>query len=138
MNEEQQDQCEALKTLDTSRGFLLLILVSVILSYIALSRQREALCLSLEGQEECAEQVGEVYPIRMGASALIVGALGYFFALALQNCRDAAPCDSVAAHSANLNVLAGFLVLLAALIRLFDLNMTQRAQSALTGELLPD
>ena len=138
MNEERQEQCEELKTLDISCVFLLLILVSVILSYIALSRQREAICLTLEGQEECAKQVGEVYPIRLGASALIVGALGYFFALSLENCRSVDPCDSVAVHSANLNVLAGFLVLLAALIRLFDLNMTQRAQSALTGEQLPD
>lgn len=138
MNEERQEQCEELKTLDTSRAFLILIIVSVILSYIALSRQREALCLAMHGQKACAQQVGEVYPIRLGASALIVGALGYFFALSLENCRSADPCDSMAVHSTNLNALAGFLVLLAALIRLFDLNMTQRAQSALTGELLPD
>ena len=138
MNEERQDLCEELKTLDTSLGFLLLIIVSVILSYLALSRQREALCLTLEGQEACAEQVGEVYPIRLGASALIVGALGYFFSLTLENCRNADPCNSAAAQSAWRSVLAGFLVLLAALIRLFDLNFTQRAQSALTGEQLPD
>lgn len=138
MNRERQEQCGELETLDTSLGFLLLIIASVILSYIALSRQRKALCLTLEGHEECAEQVGEVYPIRLGASALVVGALGYFFSLALENCRSVDPCDSVAAQSASRNVLAGFLVLLAALIRLFDLNFTQRAQSALTGEQLPD
>ena len=138
MNEERQDLCEELKTLDTSLGFLLLIIVSVILSYLALSRQRKALCLTLEGQEACAEQVGEVYPIRLGASALIVGALGYFFSLTLENCRNVDPCDRAAAQSAWRSVLAGFLVLLAALIRLFDLNFTQRAQSTLTGEQLPD
>lgn len=138
MNEERREQCEELKTLDTSLGFLLLVIASVILSYIALSRQRKALCLTMEGREECAEQVGEVYPIRLGASALIVGALGYFFCLTLQTCRSTDPDDPVAVHSASLNVLAGFLVLLAALIRLFDLNFTQRAQSALAGELLPD
>lgn len=138
MSAEQQEPCEELETLDTSLSFLLLVIASVVLSYIALARQRKALCLTIEGNTAYAEEVGQVYPLRFSASALIVGALGYFFCLTLQTYRDADPCDPVALHSANLNALAGFLVLLASLIRLFNLNFTQRAQSALTGELLPD
>ncbi len=58
--------------------------------------------------------------------------------LALKTCRNADPDDPVARHSAWMNVIAAFLVLLAALIRLFDLNFVRRAQPALAGELLPD
>lgn len=138
MTEDRQELCEQLDTANTSLGFLLLIIVSVLLSYIATARQREALCLALAGDEARAEQVGNVYPLRLGASALIVGALGYFFCLTLKNCCAADCGDPVAVHSARMNVIAGFLVLLASLIRLFDLNFTQHAQSATAEELLPD
>ena len=122
MEGERQELCMELEQINTSLGFLLLILFSVSLSFLSLSRQRGALCLTLAGREDRAELVGDVYCIRLAASSLIVGALGYFFTLALENCRSADPCDPAAARSAFRNLLAGLLVLAAALIRLFDLN----------------
>lgn len=128
MDNEKQELCGELHTLDTTLVFLALIVLSVILSFTATARQREALCLTLQGETECARQVGKVYPLRLAASALIVGSLGYFFALAQQTCAQTDPCDEAAASSAGRNLIAGFLVLLAALIRLFDLNAAAPAE----------
>lgn len=127
MNGERQEQCGKLETLDTSLGFLLLILASVILSYLALSRRREALCLSLEGQEARAQTDGAIYPLRLGASALAVGALGYFLSVALEAERTVDPRDRAAVRSAARSVWSGLLVFAAALIRLFDLNAGREA-----------
>ena len=128
--------CEGLETLETSRGFLLLLLASVMLSYYVLTIQRDGVCLTLKGDAQAAAALPDVFPLRAGGSALVVGALGYFFVLTLRTCAQAK--DPVAIHSANMNVIAGFLVLLAALIRLYDLNFVQRNQPALTEDLLPD
>ncbi len=138
MDEEKQTLCTELNTIDTTLGFLLLIILSIFLSYKATLRQRQALCLTLLGDEEGAARTGDVYSLRLGANALVVGALGYFFMLALQTCQDADPSDPVSRHSARMNLIAGFLVLLAALIRLFNLNFVRRTQSSSTEELPPD
>ena len=138
MDEGNQALCRQLDTVDTALGFLLLIVLSVLVSYTATARQRQALCLAIQGDTDRAAELGDVYPLRLGSSALVVGSLGYFFMLALKTCRNADPDDPVARHSAWMNVIAAFLVLLAALIRLFDLNFVRRAQPALAGELLPD
>ena len=138
MEEERRTLCAQLELIDTDLGFLLLIITGVLLSYLAAVRQRDALCLTLQGQTEAAVRVGDVYSLRLGASALIVGSLGFFFMQGLETCREADPADPAAARSARLNLIAGFLVLLAALIRLFDLNAVRRAQPALADDLPPD
>ena len=138
MDGDRQTLEDELHTVDTALGFLLLILVSVLLSCAATARQRQALCLALRGGGDAAQAVGEVYPLRLGAAALVVGALGYFFTLALETWQSAASGDPAARRSAWMNLAAAFLVLLAALVRLFDLNFVRRAQPALAGELLPD
>lgn len=138
MNEEKQALCQELELVDTDLGFLFLIVLAILLSFWATVRQRDALCLTIQGETELAEQVGEVTALRMGTSALIVSSLGFFFMQALKTCREADPKDAAAARSARLNLIASFLVLLAALIRLLDLNAARRAQPSLAEDLPPD
>ena len=135
--DEQQSLCEYLELVDTDLGFLFFVVTSVLLSFWATVRQRDALCLTIQGEEELAAQVGEVGRFRLAASALVIGALGFFFMQALDTCRQADPSDETACRSARLNLIASFLVLLASLIRLFDLNMVRRAQPSLDNTLPP-
>ena len=101
---------EALKrqlcTADGSLLFLGLLLLSVGLSYWGVSLQREGLCRTLRSDAEGAANLPEVFPIRLWASALVVGCLGFFLCLAA---------------SARTNLHASVLVFLAALLRLDDL-----------------
>lgn len=69
--------CSELKALETSRGFLLLLLAGVLLSYQVLVLQRDGICRTLRGETGASP---DVFPLRAGSSALVVGALGYFFA----------------------------------------------------------
>lgn len=138
MEEQEKPYSAELETIDVDLGFLFFIVLAVLLSYWATVRQRDALCLTILGETEKAACVGDVSSIRLGASALIVGSLGFLFMQALDTCRSADPSDPVAARSACSNVVASFLVLLAALIRLLDLNFVRRAQPALADGLPPD
>lgn len=128
---EREELCEQLDTVDTTLNFLVLVIVSVLLSFWATLRQREAVCLTIRGEEAAARQVGEVYPIRAVAGALVLGALGYFFWLAWRLWEDAA-CG-VSRSSARANLWASALVLSAAVIRWRDLRQTwaQSGQEAL-------
>lgn len=138
MSEEQKTLCQELELTDTALGFLSLIVLSVLISFWATARQRDALCLTIQGETEQAACVGEVSCLRLAASALIVGSLGFFFMQALDTCRNADPEDPVARKSARLNVIASFLVLLAALVRLLQFNFARRARSDETQEQPPD
>lgn len=138
MAEERQALCEALELLDTGLGFLFFIITAILLAFLATVRQRDALCLTIQGETEQAAQVGDVGKMRLGTSALIVGSLGFFFMQALETCRKADPSDPAAARSERINLIASFLVLLAALIRLFDLSVVRRVQPELADDLPPD
>lgn len=135
MEDGQEALCEQLELVDTDLGFLFLIVLSVLLSFLAVSRQRDGLCLRLHGEEAEAQRVENVAPLRLAASALVVGSLGFFFMQALETCRTVDPTDETARRSARLNLIAGFLVLLASLIRLLDFNMVRRVQPALDDTL---
>ena len=82
---------EQLRTVDESLLFLLLIVLSVLLSYWGVRIQREGLCRTLQGDAEGAAALPRVFPIRLSASALVVGALGFFLCLALKTERERAP-----------------------------------------------
>lgn len=125
MERDRETLCGELKTLDTTILFLALIVLSVLLSFAATARQRDAVCLTLQGEEELAETVGNVTGLRCAASALIVGSLGYFLQLARETCAETDPCDREASASAGRNLVAAVLVLLASLIRLFDLKAAE-------------
>lgn len=136
--EDGEKLCEELELVDTDLGFLFLIVLSVLLSFRATVRERDGLYLRLRGEEQAAQQAENVAPLRLAASALVVGSLGFFFMQALEACRTVNPADETACRSARLNLIASFLVLLASLIRLLNFNMLRRSQPALDETLPPE
>ena len=135
---EREELCDQLHTVDTTLIFLLIVIASVLLSFWATVRQRQAVCLTLQGEDEAARRVGEVYPIRALAGALVLGALGYFLCLALRLWEDSR-CG-VSRTSAEANLWASILVLCAAIVRWRDLNRVQaesqgQSLAGETGEL---
>ena len=128
----RQTLCSQLKTVDASLLFLLFIILSVVLSYAAVGIQRRQLADTLAGNTQAAAALPPVFPIRCCASALVIGALGFFLCLALNAWQQASQGDDpVARKSAAANLCASVLVLAAALLRLDDLLFLQRCQPAL-------
>lgn len=126
MNETQKRElCRQLGIADTSLAFLVLLILSICLSWKGTAIQRDGLCRILRGEEE---EVPDVFSIRLVASALVVGCLAYFFGLALDTWEESRPGDCAARGSADRNAWASLFVLAAALIRLCDLILT-RCQS---------
>lgn len=108
-----------LRTADQSLVFLFLLVGSVLLSCQGVRLQREGLCRQLRG--ESGETPG-LFPVRLGASALVVGVLGFFLCLAVHTWQETGPESSTAGQrSARVNLWASLLVFLAALLRLEDL-----------------
>lgn len=135
MEESQLEQRDELATLDWTILFLLLLIVGVLLSFSATVEQRGSLArLLCCGQENTAD----VFSTRWVASALVVGATGFFAWVA---CRSAKKThcqgDCAEKRSAQANLLASVLVFVAALIRLNDLELIGRdRQSAALEETL--
>lgn len=119
---EREALQEQLEDVDFSLVFLALMVFSLFLSWKAATLQREALCRYLAGEEG---NFPDVFPLRLPASAIVVGALTYFFGLAEKNRQSARGTGGAAECSADLNFGAGLLVLGAALIRLYDLVCVQ-------------
>lgn len=146
--EERNILNEQLRTVNQSLFYLMLIILSVLLSFRSVLIQREQLEETLAGQpagcrpeQPAGCRPGQpagcrnVYPIRLCASALVVSALGFFFCLALRTCRDASRGDDPAAQkSASMNAWASLFVLAAALIRLYDLNFTEEIRCCRAAE----
>ncbi len=120
---------KVLDSLDTSAFFLLCVLASVCLSYRVLALQRRQLVTG--GTERT-----NLFPLQLGASALVLGALGYFFSLSLDRLRETCPEGGREYASARVNALASALVLAAALLRLGEL-LANRGQESLENEELP-
>lgn len=135
---ERQILKEQLRTVNQSLFYLVLIILSVLLSFRSVLLQREQLEGTLAGNPS-QDAAQDVFPIRLTASGLVISALGFFFCLSLRTCRDAA-CgnDPAAQRSAGMNVWASLFVLAAALIRLYDLISTEEARrsSAAGAEIL--
>lgn len=123
MEETREALAGQLKTVDQSIFFLILIILSVLLSFWSVLIQREELARAAEGRMDAAG-LPPADPIKRSASSLIVGALGFFFVLALRNRDEAARAgDAAALPPADRNVWASLLVLAAALIRFADLRL---------------
>jgi len=136
MEQEQREiLCGQLGTLDVSLRFLTLLILSVCLSWRGLALQREGLRGLLAGERE---DVPDAYPLRLIASALVVGALAWFFGVSLDVWEQSREGDRAARRSGDLNAWAALFVLAAALLRLYDLVMTQRSQPELEEEILPE
>ena len=131
----QEELCQQLSTVDKSLRFLVLIILSVLLSFYSVLIQRRGLVCTIEGDTQAAGALPKVFPIKITAGALVIAALGFFLCLALQTCKAAAQGgDPVAQKSASTNVLASLLVFAAALLRFDDLNFVESSQSQLLAQ----
>ena len=125
---------EQLGTVNQSLFYLMLIILSVLLSFWSVIIQREQLEETLAGNSQ-KDVAQDIFPIKLIASVLTVSALWFFFALALRTCRDAAQGNDPAAQkSAAMNIWASLFVLTAALIRLCDLNFMESVRRSLIAE----
>lgn len=115
-----------LEELDTSMGFLALLILSLALSRRAVGLQREALCRALRGQEGAAP---DVFSLRLPASALVVGSLAYFFGLSLETWQGARGTGGREECSAQVNLYAALLMLAAGVLRLYDLVCLQGGEA---------
>ena len=137
MQEQRQKLERDLGTLNVSLVFLLLIILAVLLSLWSALSQREQLTLVLKGED--ASRLPPVEPLRQMGSAITVGCLGFFLCLALRT-QAQAEGDPAAKRSARVNVAASLLVLLAAILRLVDLQTVEQEQQTplLEETTLPD
>ena len=120
--EEKRELCEQLSTIDASLFFIGVLVVAIFLSWKGTAIQREGLCAVIQGKQT---SVPVVFSIRLTVSALVIGALVFFFCLAQEILRSA-QCQTAAEQcSALRNMWAALLTLAAALIRLCDLLATQ-------------
>ena len=134
--EERRTLCGQLELINTSGGFLLLVIASVLLSFQALTIQRRGLCLTILGDTQGAAALPDVFPIRWKAGGMVVGALGFFLCAAIYTLKQAQRGgDGQTLRSARANMAAALLVFLAALIRLEDLACA-RGQTG--EEILPE
>ena len=131
---QKQELCGQLRTADTSLAFLVLLILSICLSWQGTAIQREGLCRVRLGEEQ---EVPDVFHIRLVASALVVGCLTFFFGLALDTWEESRCAGQTARRSADLNAWASLFVLAAALLRLCDLVLVRR-RPALEEEILPE
>ena len=118
---------EQLRTVNQSLYYLMLIILSVLLSFWSVLIQRNQLEETLAGNPQKAV-APDVFSIKLIASVLTVSALGFFFALAIRTCRDTAQ------RTAEMNVWASLFVLSAALIRLYDINFMEGERRSLIVE----
>lgn len=135
MDDAHEELCEQLHTLDESLAFLVLLILSICLSWKATAIQRQGLCDILRGQSEKAP---DVFPIRLVVSAIVVGSLVFFFGLSLDTWQESRGQDQTAQCSAQRNVWAALFVLAAALIRLYDQVWVRQRQPSVEEEILPD
>ncbi|MEG2098021.1 MAG: hypothetical protein RRY65_07635 [Pseudoflavonifractor sp.] len=128
MNSEQQ---AAVQQIRQAAFFLVMIIISLLLSLRALALQRD---------EVLGCEVPPVFPLKNAAGALVVGAGGFFLCMALAaREKAAAGKNSEALRGADVNALAAVLVLAAAVLRLWDLRRTEAADPALAQmDLLPE
>lgn len=112
---------EDLETMDVSLIFFFLVIFSILLSLWAALIQREQLRLALKGEDD--SHLPSAGAIRLTASSVTVGCLGFFLCLALDT-RRRAQVEGTATEqrSARSNVWASLLVLLSAILRLWDLQ----------------
>ena len=122
---EETSYDAALETVNTSIVFLVLLILSILLSLKVALMQRDSLCILKEGGDtECLESPDL---FQCGAGAISIGALGYFFTLALRGWNDACREGSAEAVClARMNLWASLLVLAAAVVRLLALDAARR------------
>lgn len=113
--ETRETLCSQLAMLDQALVFQALLVGAVALSWLGTSIERCGLQAIIAGH---TRRPPDVSRLRLAVSALVVGALTFFFCLAQELRQEAGPAPSD--QAADRNLLASALVLAAALIRLYD------------------
>lgn len=128
-----QSPCPSgLKTLNATLLFMLLLVLAVLLSLESLLRQRRLLRDPAAGGEE------GIFPLRLGSGAISLGALGFFFTLALAGWQEACQSGSaVEKKLSQVNLWASLLALAAAILRLWALDAGWRITLPEEEEELP-
>ena len=125
-----------LSAADQALFFLLLLILSLLLSFRSAARQKAQILDLLCGESSSVTDTEKEFHLRVSAGALVVGSLGFFLCLALNALDSTDPSDKSAARSAQVNAAASVLVFLAAVLRLDD---TLRGSSSLPeDDLLPE
>lgn len=128
---DREELEKALGTVNGSIFFIVVAIGSILLSWLALLYQRQQLRDRMEGT--CHARNAPIFSLRLGASALVIAALVYFFRIGLRRretaCRGSDPVEK---RSSWLNAMASVLVLAASLLRLEDLLFVEESgQSSL-------
>lgn len=122
--EREGDLGAALRDVDTSLAFLLLILLGTMLFYLAAVRDRDALVTGTASDDAASRR------LRWAGGALVTGAVGWFFHLSVKSCRSA---QGAGRPTAARNLWASALALGAALLRLWDREAAPQEAAADTG-----
>lgn len=122
--EQRAELRRGLVELDGAIFFILLLIVSILVSYWSMRIQRRQVLAALQG--ESLDPVPSPLSLKCIASALSIGSLGFFLRLSLDTLRRSQnSADLLAKRSAQINVLASTLVMGAALLRFYDLLLVE-------------
>lgn len=128
MEETTLEQTEELAQANWVIVFLLLVIVSVLLSFAATVQQRQDLVNALCHRSEPA---ADVFPMRWTASVLVTGATAFFAWLSCRNARQIMEKgDDCAVGTARADLLAALMVFGAAAIRLINLDAQREASAS--------
>ncbi len=108
--------CSQLATLDQALVYQALLVGAVALSWLGTAIERCGIQAIIAGRTDLPQDVSR---IRLAVSALVVGALTFFFCLARELREQTGPASHERA-AADRNLLASGLALAAALVRLCD------------------
>lgn len=127
---------DALGSVNDSLRFLVLFVLSILLSLAGLLRQRQRICAALQGDDpSCCPSP---YPLQHAAGAINVGGLTFFFLLTLQNWSESRLDASGEGESlARMNLWASLLVLAASVIRLLALDAARGQETLSLDNDLP-
>lgn len=114
------DISQQLDILETSQGFILLIIGAILLSYYATTVQRKQLLCAAGCPVPDCRCLPDTFWMSVASAFAVLAATGYFYILSEQQlCAPHETC--VQCRSAEFSRLASLLVLIAALIRLLNL-----------------
>lgn len=126
MEETALEQTEELAQTNWVIIFLVLVIVSVLLSFAATVQQRDDLVNALCHRSEPAT---DVFPLRWTAGVLVTGATAFFAWLSCRNARQTQEQgDKCAVGTARADLLAALMVFGAAVIRLINLDAQREAE----------
>lgn len=119
INDNSSITIQQIEIINTSMNYILLIIVAVILSYESLCIQKKQLICQITPTEACA-CLPNVFPIQLTSNLLTLIAVIYFYCIAKQT-KNSPVVDCKTKCSNNINYISSLLVLIAAILRLYNL-----------------